>query len=187
MSGSPEALTTYDEAALESAFHRLSLEVAAETAQLHSVEAMDAFRLHWLGRKGGRLKLVSDLWLKSAPVEARKPLGMRFNQLKQEIEQALAGVNAAPKAGVTGARAGIDLSLPGAVRRPGVAHPLVETMHAVVQVFENLGYSVNLGPQVETDFYNFEALNFAPNHPARDTQDTYSLQIKDIRRRGNGC
>ena len=173
MSAAPEVLSSYDEAALESAFQALSLEVTAEAAQLNSLEAMDAFRLHWLGRKAGRLKLVSDLWLKSAPAEARKPLGMRFNRLKQEIEQALAGVNAAPPQGaVTEKRAGIDLSLPGAVRRPGVAHPLVETMHAVVQVFENLGYSVNLGPQVETDFYNFEALNFPPNHPARDTQDT---------------
>ncbi len=172
MADSPEVLTSYDEAALESAFRRLSVEVAAETEQLRSEGAVDAFRLRWLGRKSGRLKLVSDLWLKSAPAEARKPLGMRFNGLKQEIEQALAGVVAGPKAVVTGGRAGLDLSLPGAVRPPGVAHPLVETMHAVVQVFENLGYSVNLGPQVETDFYNFEALNFPPNHPARDTQDT---------------
>ena len=172
MSGSPEALTSYDEAALESVFHSLSLEVAAETSQLNGADAIDAFRLRWLGRKTGRLKQVSDLWLKSAPAEARKPLGIRFNELKLEIEQALAGGGARLTSFVSQASSGIDLSLPGVVRRPGVAHPLIETMHAVVQVFENLGYSVNLGPQVETDFYNFEALNFPPNHPARDTQDT---------------
>jgi phenylalanyl-tRNA synthetase alpha chain len=58
------------------------------------------------------------------------------------------------------------------VRSPGVPHPLLKTMQEIVDVFHNLGYSTSTGPEVETDFYNFEALNFPPNHPARDTQDT---------------
>ena len=133
----------------------------------------EAFRLRWLGRKQGRLKLISDAWLKSAPAEARKPLGMRFNQLKQQIEAALADAEAAPAA--RGVKAGIDITLPGAVRAPGIAHPLLKTMNEIVAVFHHLGYSTALGPQVESDFYNFEALNFPPNHPARDTQDTLVL------------
>ncbi len=172
MPTAPETLSSYDEAALDRAFQSLSQEVQEDAARLNSEEAHELFRLQWLGRKGGRLKLVSDLWLKAAPAEARKPLGMRFNQLKQEIEQVLETPVSRPVVEVSGGRAGLDLSLPGVIRRPGTPHPLVETMQAVVQVFENLGYSVNLGPQVETDFYNFEALNFPPNHPARDTQDT---------------
>jgi phenylalanyl-tRNA synthetase alpha chain len=67
------------------------------------------------------------------------------------------------------------VTLPGIARQPGIAHPLLTTMDRVVEVFHHLGYSTELGPQVESDFYNFEALNFPPNHPARDTQDT--LQI----------
>ena len=66
----------------------------------------------------------------------------------------------------------IDISLPG-VRRPiGAEHPIIKTTNEMVRVFQKLGYSVADGPVVETDYYNFEALNFPPNHPARDTQDT---------------
>lgn len=165
-------LTGYDEPALDAAFATLSQEATQQTASLATEEARENFRLHWLGRKQGRLKLVSDAWLKSAPIEARKPLGMRFNLLKQQIEQVLE----APAVSLTSAHVqGIDISLPGTNRQPGIAHPLLNTMHEVVRVFHHLGYSTNLGPQVESDFYNFEALNFPPNHPARDTQDT--LQI----------
>ena len=156
-------LASYDEPALEAAFATLAEEV--RTADTSDVEA---FRLHWLGRKQGRLKLISEAWLKSAPPEARKPLGIRFNQLKQQIEQALE----APATPAKTAVQGIDITLPGTIRTPGIPHPLLKTMHEIVAVFHHLGYSTNLGPQVETDFYNFEALNFPPNHPARDTQDT---------------
>ena len=172
MTTTPEVLSSYDELALDRAFQSLSQEVRDSAESLDSGEKVESFRLHWLGRKGGRLKLVSDLWLKAAPAESRKPLGIRFNKLKQEIEQVLQAPVSRPAIATSGVTTGLDLSLPGTVRAPGTPHPLLETLHAVVQVFENLGYSVNLGPQVETDFYNFEALNFPPNHPARDTQDT---------------
>ncbi|HEV2619196.1 MAG TPA: phenylalanine--tRNA ligase subunit alpha [Acidobacteriaceae bacterium] len=160
-------LANYDEAGLDAAFAALAEEVRGEAASPDDVEG---FRLRWLGRKQGRLKLVSEAWLKSAPPEARKPLGIRFNQLKQLIEETLAGSVAKPKSRAGGA--GVDVTLPGVVRRPGSEHLLVKTMNEVIAVFHRLGYSTALGPQVETDFYNFEALNFPPNHPARDTQDT---------------
>jgi phenylalanyl-tRNA synthetase alpha chain len=162
-------LENFDEATLKRAFADLSAEVNADIVSIQDVEA---FRLHWLGRKQGRLKLISDAWLKSAPPEARKPLGMRFNQLKQQIEAALETAEQTPTASPRTATGGIDITLPGTVRTPGIAHPLLKTMHEIVQVFHHLGYSTNTGPQVESDFFNFEALNFPPNHPARDTQDT---------------
>lgn len=165
-------LTSYDEPSLDSAFRALEKEVSKASATLSTPEMQENFRIDWLGRKQGRLKLISDVWLKSAPAEARKPLGLRFNQLKEQIEQVLA-VPAATRAAAT--TRGIDISIPGQIQRPGIAHPLISTMHEIVRVFHNLGFSTSLGPQVESDFYNFEALNFPPNHPARDTQDT--LQI----------
>jgi len=168
-------LNSYDEPSLDAAFATLGDEVRSESAA--GVDA-EAFRLRWLGRKQGRLKLVSDAWLKSAPAEARKPLGMRFNQLKQQIEAAL---ESAAAARARAAKPGIDITLPGSVRAPGVEHPLLKTMHEVVRVFHQLGYSTALGPQVETDFYNFEALNFPPNHPARDTQDTLQVAGQQAR------
>jgi phenylalanyl-tRNA synthetase alpha chain len=175
-------LSIYDESAIDAAFAALFEEVQVEAA---SSPESESFRVRWLGRKQGRLKLVSDAWLKSAPTEARKHLGLRFNELKQRVETALEtigtggkgatvqieSVSATGNVGRMTAR-GLDITLPGSVRAPGIEHPLLKTMHEIVRVFHHLGYSTALGPQVETDFYNFEALNFPPNHPARDTQDT---------------
>ena len=166
MTDAASPLENHDEATLDRALHALAAEVTADSTGMDA----EAFRLHWLGRKQGRLKLISESWLKSAPPEARKPLGIRFNLLKQQIEAALetpAAVHAS-----SNAVQGIDVTLPGTIRAPGIPHPLLKTMHEIVGVFHNLGYSTSTGPQVETDFYNFEALNFPPNHPARDTQDT---------------
>src|SRR5580698_2106971 len=82
-------LSGYDEAALDQAFAALTREVEASAQSLASAEAVEQFRLHWLGRKQGRLKSISDAWLKSAPVEAKKLIGPRFNQLKAQIESLL--------------------------------------------------------------------------------------------------
>jgi len=169
MSAAIPELKQFDEAELDRVFAELEGEVAAQTRGLTSEEAMEAFRLEWLGRKQGRLGQLSAAWLKSAPVEAKKSLGMRFNKLKALIEEARASSAAS---GGKSEAAGLDVTLPGAARRIGVEHPLVKTMAEIVSVFQRMGYSVGLGPEVETDFYNFEALNFPPNHPARDTQDT---------------
>jgi phenylalanyl-tRNA synthetase alpha chain len=80
----------------------------------------------------------------------------------------------------------VDVTLPG-IRRPlGAEHPVIKTMNEIVGVFRNLGYSVEEGPEIETDYYNFEALNFPPNHPARDTQDTLFIanqESKPLRER----
>src|SRR5580704_2341751 len=113
-------LSDFNESSLDRAFATLAEEV--RTADTTDVEA---FRLRWLGRKQGRLKLVSDAWLKSAPVDARKPPGMRFNQLKQQIEVALADAIAAPA--TSEEQTGIDITLPGNVRVPGIEHPLLKT------------------------------------------------------------
>ena len=156
---------------LDQAFDALSREVFKEASELSTPEQMEAFRLHWLGRKQGRLKLISDAWLKTAPSDARKALGQHFNQLKQQIEQVIETGAERVNLPAQDAEA-IDITLPGIRPAPGAEHPLIRTMHEIVGVFQRMGYSVGVGPEVETDYYNFEALNFPPNHPARDTQDT---------------
>src|ERR1700744_193093 len=166
-------LPNFYESSLDASFATL-----AEEVRTTDTTDIEAFRLHWLGRKQGRLKLISEAWLKSAPPEAKKALGMRFNHLKQPMERALE-YPAAPKPSPTGPQ--IDLTLPGAIPTLGIPHPLLKTMHEIVRVFHHLGYSTNLGPQVESDFYNFEALNFPPNHPARDTQDTLLIAAQQSR------
>jgi phenylalanyl-tRNA synthetase alpha chain len=194
MNQSIPELESYNEADLERAFAALQDEVRRESNELRSIEAVEQFHLRWLGRKQGRLNLIGEAWRRMAPAESMKPLGIRFNELKKmlisEIEVAKAKAILGPIAEglpseeqanlVTFAkrRAGlspIDITLPGTVRAPGIPHPLLKTMNEIVAVFHHLGYSTALGPQVESDFYNFEALNFPPNHPARDTQDTLLL------------
>ncbi|HEX3437075.1 MAG TPA: phenylalanine--tRNA ligase subunit alpha [Pseudacidobacterium sp.] len=164
-------LSGYNEAALDRAFAELTREVEASAEELSSPDAVEQFRLLWLGRKQGRLKSISDAWLKSAPAEAKKPLGQRFNQLKAQIEERLERASGASTQFALDAEA-IDITLPGTRRGLGAEHPLIKTMHEMVAVFQRMGYSVGVGPEVETDYYNFESLNFPPGHPARDTQDT---------------
>jgi len=159
------SLPDYTEASLERAFASVLEEARCEASAAGF--DVEAFRLHWLGRKQGRLKLISDAWLKAAPAEARRSIGQRFNQLKEQVEGHLAGAGE-----VKSATEALDVTLPGMRPRVGVEHPLIRTMHEVVAVFQAMGYSVGVGPEVETDYYNFESLNFPPNHPARDTQDT---------------
>ncbi len=203
----------FDDSSIDAAFAQLELNLREEAARIETPQDRETFRLTWLGRKQGRLKLISEAWLNSAPVEARKPLGIRFNRLKQWTEEALqmsaldfgpvgkydfphsypnqappdqreaiqSDLRAQKAARIATLTPPLDISLPGIVRAPGIEHPLLKTMHEIVRVFHHLGYSTALGPQVESDFYNFEALNFPPNHPARDTQDT--LRIAGQQRR----
>src|ERR1700721_236624 len=110
-------LPSHDEPALDAAFATLAEEV--RTADTSDVEA---FRLHWLGRKQGRLQLISEAWLKSAPPEAKKALGIRFNELKKKIEETLEAPATAKPAAPTKER-GIDITLPGTPRPPGTPHP----------------------------------------------------------------
>jgi phenylalanyl-tRNA synthetase alpha chain len=170
-------LTDFSEASLDAAFAAVRTEAELDISSL-TVE-VESFRLEWLGRKQGRLKVISDLWLKAAPPEAKRLIGQRFNALKEKIEVELDRRNSSlPAMRQADIRAGniveqqLDVTLPGSAQRVGAEHPLVKTMAEIVGVFQRMGYSVGLGPEVETDFYNFEALNFPPNHPARDTQDT---------------
>ena len=179
-----QPLTSFDEASLDKAFNALSDEVRSSASKLVSAKAKEEFRLDWLGRKQGRLKDLSEVWLKPAPISAKKYLGIRFNELKLEIEALLAeDALVSQSSGNTG----IDISLPGTRRSIGVEHPLTRTMREMTAVFAALGYSVGIGPEVETDFYNFEALNFPPNHPARDTQDTLWSLGRRASRYANGC
>jgi phenylalanyl-tRNA synthetase alpha chain len=133
--------------------------------------------VRWTGRKQGLLKQFFDGEMKAAPTpESKRHFGQLFNQLKAEIEAEIRGrketVLELSRNTTASFSESIDITLPGSAQRIGAEHPLVKTMAEIVSVFQRMGYSVGLGPEVETDFYNFEALNFPPNHPARDTQDT---------------
>jgi phenylalanyl-tRNA synthetase alpha chain len=170
-------LTDYSAAALERASAELLSALGDEAAAVKNEADWKGFRDRWMARKDGVLTQINDLWLKSAPKEAKREAGRQVNLLKgqvgqkvdqlQNIEEDVNALDHGPEA-----IGRVDISLPGARRPIGAEHPVIKTTNEMVRVFQKLGYSVAEGPVVETDYYNFEALNFPPNHPARDTQDT---------------
>jgi phenylalanyl-tRNA synthetase alpha chain len=184
-------LTDYSEAALKRASAELFSALGDEAAAVNGESDWKIFRDRWMARKNGVLTQINDLWLKAAPREAKREAGQQMNLIKEHVEQAVAGAKIRYQIPILPIdQAGseisevefqkkafekaelVDVTLPG-VRRPiGAEHPVIKTMKEIASVFQKLGYSVAEGPVVETDYYNFEALNFPPNHPARDTQDT---------------
>lgn len=187
-------LKDFSPAALDKAAEKLLAALEKESADIKAESDWKLFRDRWMARKNGVLTQINDLWLKAAPKHAKRDVGQRVNMLKQEVEQKVHATKSwllAPTVKVE--HAGIevpehefegyarnvkltlervDITLPGNRRPLGAEHPVIKTMNEIVSVFRNLGYSVEEGPIIETDYYNFEALNFPPNHPARDTQDT---------------
>ncbi|HWZ79995.1 MAG TPA: phenylalanine--tRNA ligase subunit alpha [Candidatus Sulfotelmatobacter sp.] len=170
MSYTVPKLTDYSAAALEKAAGDCMAACAAEAGEVRTDADLKSFRDRWMARKNGILTQINDVWLKGAPKEAKREAGIRVNGLKARVPELVEKAHVAGDDSQAGES--VDISLPG-IRRPiGTQHPVIKTMNEIVGVFQKLGYSVAEGPVVETDYYNFEALNFPPNHPARDTQDT---------------
>jgi phenylalanyl-tRNA synthetase alpha chain len=164
-------LTDYSAGALEAAAAECVRACSSEAGSVRNDGELKAFRDRWMGRKNGILTQINDLWLKGAPKDAKREAGIRVNELKVRIQELVEAAQVAGDGGEAAAER-VDISLPGVRRAIGAEHPVVKTTNEMVRVFQKLGYSVADGPVVETDYYNFEALNFPPNHPARDTQDT---------------
>jgi len=165
-------LTDYSAAALEKAVGECIAACKSESEEVRNDAELKSFRDRWMARKNGILTQINDLWLKGAAKDAKREAGIRVNALKARITEMVDAAHVAETDADSLSAERVDISLPG-IRRPiGAEHPVIKTRNEIVGVFERLGYSVAEGPVVETDYYNFEALNFPPNHPARDTQDT---------------
>src|SRR5712671_4732110 len=175
MSYTVPKLPDFSAGALDRAVRELLSALEQESAAVASENDWKVFRDRWMARKNGILTQLNDLWLKAAPKNAKREVGQRVNEIKAKVEQTVDSTLNRIQGGTSTAKLAadrVDVTLPG-IRRPlGAEHPVIKTMNEIVGVFRNLGYSVEEGPEIETDYYNFEALNFPPNHPARDTQDT---------------
>jgi len=175
-------LTDYSAAALDAASRDLLSALESEAAAVSGENDYKLFRDRWLARKDGIATQINDLWLKAASKDAKRDAGQRVNELKNKIQATVDATQERLKGGASAARLAseyLDITLPG-VRRPlGAEHPVIRTMNEIVAVFRNLGYSVSEGPEIESDYYNFESLNFPPNHPARDMQDTLFIADQD--------
>lgn len=156
-------------------FAELRAEFDRDAAAVNSEAEWKGFRDAWLGRKSGRLTQVTDNWLKPASPELKRAVGQALNQLKMHVETSVeahrkAVEEAADQAAEASAR--YDLSLPGVHRSVGTRHILRQTIAEVERIFSAIGFSVVEGPEIETPYYNFEALNIPANHPARESMDT---------------
>jgi phenylalanyl-tRNA synthetase alpha chain len=130
----------------------------------------------YLSRKKGVVTLLLE-GLRSLSPEERKTAGLLINTLKTHVEEKLATLETGLKAAAPFVSTEIDLTLPGPQPYLGAAHPVLLVQKQIEEIFRSMGFAVEEGPEVETDYYNFEALNFPPNHPARDDWDT--LYIND--------
>ncbi len=149
---------------------RLKEEAVAALAASGKDE-LEPFRVKYLGRKGLFTSVMRQLGQASA--EDRPRLGKLANDIKQELELSFAARLEELGGGKTGGGPRLDLTLPGRTEPCGRPHPVTQVMEEVCGIFEGLGFTVAEGPDVETDFYNFEALNIPPHHPARDMHDTF--------------
>ena len=144
-------------------------------------DQLEAFRIEYLGRKGKFSTIMRSLG--QVDKEDRPRVGQLANCIKNEIEKLFKEAKAVLETGSGSESAGtIDLTLPG--RRPAIGrlHPVTQIMNEVCQVFESMGFSIAEGPDVETDHYNFEALNIPAHHPARDMHDTFYVSDSTLLR-----
>ena len=146
-----------------------------EEEVLETREAIEEFRVRYLGRKNGR---VTSLFkqMKDAPAETRKSLGQEINSLKQRAEKRIEEALDMMKDAVSSNSNDRDLSLPGRPVFLGSYHPITQTQREIERIFGRLGFDIAEGPELEDDWHNFTALNFPPDHPARDMQDTFFLE-----------
>ena len=144
--------------------------------------SLDELRVRYFGRKGG---LIPSLFsqLKGVAKERKKEVGDALNKLRDRIESELKEKTERIAAEESARRQSadiIDVTLPARRPRLGHLHPITLVRQQMEAIFREMGYSVDPGPEVETDWYNFGALNFTPDHPARDTQDTFFLDVDQL-------
>jgi phenylalanyl-tRNA synthetase alpha chain len=179
-------LKDFSISAIDAATRELLSALEQEAAAVDSENALKAFRDRWMARKSGITTQLNELWLKVAPVQDKRGVGQRVNELREKTEAKVNELQYYLEIRKQPFRSELDITLPGIRRSLGAEHPVIKTMNEIIGVFRNLGYSVEEGPEIETDYYNFEALNFPPNHPARDTQDTLFIanqESKPLRER----
>jgi phenylalanyl-tRNA synthetase alpha chain len=147
---------------------------------VHSEPDWKHFRDAWLGRKVGVLTLITDNWLKPASPELKRAVGAGLNELRAYVESQIEQRRAAIESGAdqaAAARERVDLSLPGVHRPIGSHHLIRQVFQQIEDIFVSIGFSVVEGPEIETPYYNFEALNIPEFHPVRDDMDTFYLDL----------
>jgi phenylalanyl-tRNA synthetase alpha chain len=143
---------------------------------------LDKFRIKYISRKG----LLNDLFeeFKTVANDQKRAVGQELNKLKNLAEQQLKSFTEALEEGGDDSanRGSLDLTMPVAPNFSGTVHPLTLTRQRVLEIFARMGFSHEDGPEIETDWYNFTALNFPEDHPAREMQDTFFVEKKAVQK-----
>ncbi|MGH9785582.1 MAG: phenylalanine--tRNA ligase subunit alpha, partial [Terriglobia bacterium] len=203
-----EELAVRDTAALQALFQKITNRFVEEAHNLvrsgpANAAELEGLRIRWLGRKQGIIRGITDNWLRTAPPDLKPNVGAQLNKLRNlaeayiEVElpkstglKEVVSTSSVPVEAQQGVRAsatipiesGLDITLPGRRRAVGVAHPLRRAIQEITEIFLSLGYSVEEGPDIESTYYNFEALNIPEDHPARDDQDTFYIDPQTVLR-----
>ena len=147
-----------------------------ECSKLENLEQLQQLRVKYLGKKGEVTQLLRGMG--SIPADQRPLVGQMVNRLKSELEQLYDQKETELEQQVQQKRMqmeALDITLPGRKPKIGSLHPLTLVLDEIKQIFIAMGYQVVEGPEIETDYYNFEALNIPKDHPARDMQDTFYI------------
>ena len=145
----------------------------AQEFKAETREEIENFRIKYLGKKGVLTDLFSSF--KEIPAEQKKELGQKINQLKSFVSERIDSLSQALAAEDSNTES-VDLTLPGEPIQLGARHPISMVRNQIIDVFARLGFTISEGPEIEDDWHVFSALNFPPEHPARDMQDTFFIE-----------
>lgn len=162
---------------MREAIDEIKKQFDSELLKAQSLRELEELKIQYLGKKG----LVSQQmkWLRDVPPEKKPEAGKWINDLKVAVEAALSEAEALfceREESLKLKSEHIDVTLPGRRGRFGSKHLITKTIDEIVDIFVSMGFSVQSAPEIETEYYNFEVLNFPPDHPARDMQDTFYVE-----------
>jgi len=165
---------------MQERLERIREKALADLARVQNTAELEGWRVAYLGKKGPLNEILREVG--RLPAEERPAVGQASNRIKAELEEALGRreeelKTAELREAMEAER--IDVTLPGRPPSVGFLHPITETVNQVVSIFASMGYQVVEGPEVELDYYNFEALNIPADHPARDMWDTFYIRQGD--------
>ncbi len=161
-------------------FAELRARFDADASNATDESSWKSLRDSWFGRKSGVLTLITDNWLKPSSPELKRVVGASLNELRTHVDAQIEERRLAVEAGAEAAASvkdRVDLSLPGVVRPIGSHHLIRQVFQEIEDIFFSIGFSVVEGPEIETPYYNFEALNIPEHHPVRDDMDTFYLDL----------
>jgi phenylalanyl-tRNA synthetase alpha chain len=157
----------------------------SQAANHKDLHGLNILKVSWVGRKSGVITQITENWLKPSPSELKRAVGESLNSFKEHVEITLARALAESELAaeeIAMAKQRVDPSLPGVVRPVGSRHLIQQVFQEIEDIFVSIGFSVVEGPEIETPYYNFEALNIPEFHPVRDDMDTFYVEAQDASR-----